>query len=191
MLIITQSSSSKSNVKSLKRSWAQVKHVRAFKIRKLIVCLDGYELYQDPQGALYNVTLARKDMTVNWSEGCRLKVGRLSSSVYPYYSPRRTRVPIDRPHTQRLQLFQTHTAPRYYACYVTYFSSSTRTTSFHTLAPKLSSFQFALGQFEQFFMLKTRMLWNNGDFVAEGHDPRQAEQPDLLKPQRQPKAVNW
>ena len=129
---------------------------------QLSYLIGGYEIYRDLNGLAYDVTLARIDLTLNENERFHLKVRHHLITMYKYKSPRRTRVPLDRPPAQRLQLFQTHSAPKYFACYTTY-KSREGLASHQMLAPSGSSFEVAMGQFEQFFKLKTRLLWSDRD----------------------------
>ena len=119
---------------------------------------DGYEIYRDSTGLIYDVTLARVDLAKNANERWHLKVGRLPCPIFPYYRPRRSPVPVDRSRTQQLQLFQTHSAPRHYACFAVYSSPGSKPLA-RMLAPVASHFETAMSQFTEFFKLKTRMEW--------------------------------
>ena len=131
-----------------------------FRPRLISGFTEGYGIYRDEGGFPYNVTLARVDLATNTNERYHLKVGHLPTPIYPYYCPRRSRVRLDRPPTQQLQLFQTHEIPRRYACYTVY-ASRDGVSSGHVLAPPYSSFELALSQFEQFFKMKTYLDWRD------------------------------
>ena len=124
------------------------------------MALDGYHVYRDSTGFSYDLALARADLTTNQNERYSLKVGSLfPTPIFPTYSPCKFRVPPSRSRTQRLQLYESHTAPFIYACYVVYSSASSGGAS-EILAPLNSSFEVAMSTFTKFFKLKTKKDWD-------------------------------
>ena len=126
----------------------------------LIITIDGYHIYRDSTGFNYDITLARADLTSNKNERYYLKVSPFRpfpTPVFPSFSPHGARAFIVRPRLQRLQLYETHTAPNLYATYVKYSSPGRSAT--HVLCPTGSSFEMALGNFKAFFKIKSRKTW--------------------------------
>ncbi|MCJ1334830.1 hypothetical protein MMC09_000095 [Bachmanniomyces sp. S44760] len=131
---------------------------------------EGYHVYYDHTGFNYDVILVRADLTTNQNERCSLKVGLPHSTrTFPYRSPRRPRVPLGRPRTQRLQMFQNHVAPLSYACHVNY-SSPTKGNASQILAPVGSSFETTISSFKKFFELKTGIEWDHRDLDSDVKD---------------------
>ncbi|MCJ1389867.1 hypothetical protein MMC18_002724 [Xylographa bjoerkii] len=138
---------------------------------------DGYHIYRDSTGFGYDITLARSDLTTNTNARYFLKVSsfpytiNLFTPLYPYTLPRRSRVPLPAPRTQCLQLYESHVSPSKYACFSSY-SSPTAGTATHVLAPLGSTFTLAMGQFTQFFKLKTKLEWKerNGTLDMESEN---------------------
>ena len=119
---------------------------------------NGYHICRDPDGFNYDITLVRANLVINKNERYQLKVGLpLHTPLFPYVR-RRSRVPLVCPRAQRLQLFETHTEPMYYATFVKY--SSPGATAKEVLAPIGSSFSTAYDAFKKFFRLKTRREWD-------------------------------
>ncbi|MCJ1386901.1 hypothetical protein MMC17_010029 [Xylographa soralifera] len=135
---------------------------------------DGYHIYRDSTGFSYDITLARSDLTTNTNARYFLKVScfpysmNLSTPLYPYTLPRRSRVPLPAPRTQCVQLYESHISPSKYACFSSY-SSPTAGIATHVLAPLGSSFSVAMDQFMHFFKLKTKLEWKerNGTLDKE------------------------
>ncbi|MCJ1472638.1 hypothetical protein MMC13_001287 [Lambiella insularis] len=143
---------------------------------------DGYHIYRDSTGFAYDITLVRSDLAVNINERYSLKVSsspynsiHIFTPLYPYFLPRRTRVPLSAPRTQCLQLYESHAPPMKYACFTNY-SSPLAGTACHILAPAGSGFLLAFGQFMQFFKLKTKLEWNerNGVLGSESTESKSA-----------------
>ena len=142
---------------------------------ELILYLDGYHIYHDSTSFAYDVTLARADLITNKNKRYALKVnaspryGTDSSSsppppasnipIFPCVSPRYARAFVRNPRAQRLQLYETHAVPHYYACYNKYSAPDQRATV-EMLAPLLSTFELAFGNFKNFFKLKTGKEWD-------------------------------
>ena len=83
-----------------------------------------------------------------------------STPIFPSYPPSLpTRVPLGRPYAQRLQLYESHAVPRYYACFEKH-SAPGKTSESHILAPVGSSFNVAFDHFKNFFKLKTGIEWD-------------------------------
>lgn len=121
---------------------------------------DGYHIYRDSTGFSYDITLARADLTTNQNERYYLKVSLfrpIPTPVFPSFLPQGARAFIVRPRLQRLQLYETHTAPNMYATYVKYSSPGKSAT--HVLCPTGSTFEMALSNFQAFFKIKTRKAW--------------------------------
>ena len=122
---------------------------------------DGYHIYRDSTGFSYDITLARADLTSNKNERYYLKVSpfrHFPTPVFPSFTPPGARAFIVRPRLQRLQLYETHTAPNLYATYVKYSSPGKSAT--HVLCPTGSTFEMALSNFQAFFKIKTRKAWD-------------------------------
>ena len=111
----------------------------------------------------------RANLLENKHSACHLKVRPppLSSffstpaPIFPIIRPRlisRARVHIINVRAQRLQLYQSHSVPKYYACFVRY-SESGHTKMTEVLAPAGSSLDGAMGVFRMFFALKTGVVW--------------------------------
>jgi hypothetical protein len=130
----------------------------------------GYHIYRDPiDGFNYSITLARPDLARNTNERYQMKVAYPNlTPLYPYICPslRNIRVPISRPRTQMLQLYESHISPTLYAAIVTY-SNPNYGTCTEILAPLGSSFELAMGVWEDFFRVKTRREWRDRDEIAE------------------------
>ncbi|KAF6221291.1 hypothetical protein HO133_002146 [Letharia lupina] len=139
---------------------------------------NGYHIYQDCTKFNYDVTLARTNLLVNKNDRFALKVCYPSSPTYtpphkrhltpdpmittPIFpiiplSPR-ARARIHCPRAQRLQLFESHATPKYYACYAKYSSPGHAPTS-EMLAPIGSPWETAWDAFQGFFELKTGKKW--------------------------------
>ena len=89
-------------------------------------------------------------------EGSRPKSFRFR----PRKSDRELRVPIPDPWAHSLQLFESDTMPRKYACYLSYTTGRPgvkRETQ--VLAPANSDWEFAWGMFTKLFKLKTGIDW--------------------------------
>ncbi|KAL9134303.1 MAG: hypothetical protein Q9175_004517 [Cornicularia normoerica] len=139
---------------------------------------DGYHIYQDCTKFNHDVTLARTNLLVNKNDRFALKVCCPSSPTYtpphkrhltpnpiittPIFpiiplSPR-ARARIHCPRAQRLQLYESHATPKYYACYAKYRSPGHAPTS-EMLTPIGSSWETAWDAFRDFFHLKTGTKW--------------------------------
>ncbi|CAD6575326.1 MAG: hypothetical protein ASARMPREDX12_001535 [Alectoria sarmentosa] len=145
---------------------------------KEVMFSDGYHVYQDFTKFDYDLTLARTNLLVNKNDRIALKVCYPFSSastashkrhlmpdpiittpIFPIVSlcPR-ARARIHCPRAQRLQLFETHATPKYYACYTKYSSPGQVSTN-QMLAPIGSSWETAWDAFQGFFQLKTGKRW--------------------------------
>ena len=85
------------------------------------------------------------------------------TAVFPIPRPPhlyRARVHIINVRAQRLQLYETHSVPKYYACFVRYSEPGYAKLS-EVLAPAGSSFEGAMYVFKMFFTRKTGMLWDD------------------------------
>ena len=139
---------------------------------------DGYHVYQDFTKFNYDVTLARTNLLVNKNDRFALKVCHpsypastpphkrfpvphpiITTSIFPIVpiSPR-PRARIHCPRAQRLQLYESHATPKYYACYAK-CSSPGQTPRSEMLAPIGSSWETAWDSFQAFFKLKTGKQW--------------------------------
>lgn len=140
---------------------------------------DGYHIYQDCTKFNYDITLARTNLLINKNDRYALKVCYPSSSsaytpphkrhltpdpivttpIFPIISlSPRARARIHSPRAQRLQLYESHATPKYYACYTKY-STPGQTPTNQMLAPIGSSWETAWDAFQEFFQLKTGMKW--------------------------------
>ncbi|MCJ1246397.1 hypothetical protein MMC30_003604 [Trapelia coarctata] len=137
---------------------------------KTMMLTDGYHIYRDPNTGLgYDITLARVDLTTNTNERYTLKVPHpILAPLYPYHppAPHNLRVPLPRPRTQSVQLYETHAAPFRYAVFVQY-SSPTRGTAKQVLAPLGSSFELAMSSWEHFFRVKCKREWSERNGILE------------------------
>lgn len=124
------------------------------------------------QGFNYDITLARADLATNKNERYNLKVYGLSSTATPLITPifstpvfqsfpplQLNRAFIRNARAQRLQLYESHSTPKLYACYSKYSAPKKQATP-EMLAPIGSSFDLAYGNFKQFFLLKTLKQWD-------------------------------
>lgn len=136
---------------------------------------DGYHVYQDCTNFNYDITLARTNLLVNKNDRFALKVCHpphppphkrfltpdpiITTPLFPTVplSPR-ARARIHCPRAQRLQLYESHAAPKYYACYAKCSSPGQAPTS-EMLAPVGSSWETAWDAFQGFFRLKTGKMW--------------------------------
>lgn len=94
----------------------------------------------------------------------QLRVGSAPpATLYIYRSPGRcSRVPLARPRAQCLQLYESTTQPKTYACYLT--SSAPNKGSYtQAIAPEPSSHIVALDLFKKFFRVKTGVAWEKRD----------------------------
>lgn len=145
--------------------------------------LVNYHLYTDKAtNVTYCATLVRPTALANQREKYLLKVGLHTYSHNPLIYPntlrwtctqtfnshlyktqsrhpgRCTNVPIDNPHAQLLQVYESNGEPRVYAAYVKYSRVGKATT--HLLAPLGSSLDLAMKSFKEFFRLRTGRGWD-------------------------------
>ncbi|KAM0805679.1 hypothetical protein BDR22DRAFT_968894 [Usnea florida] len=169
---------------------------------------DGYHIYRDSTTFPYDITLARTNLLINRNDRFALKVCHptfspspiplpphkrhllhppiLTTPIYPTVPLRpRTLAPIHHPRAQRLQLYESHATPKYYACYAKYSSPGVTPTN-EMLAPIGSSWEGAWEAFRGFFKLKTGGAWEErlGKTVGGGDGFRYA-----VPKGRQPKGV--
>ena len=131
---------------------------------------DGYEIYRDHTSFPYDITLVRANLLENKHSACHLKVRppplpsffSTPAPIFPIVRPRllsRARVHVVNVRAQRLQLYQSHSVPKYYACFVRYSESGGHRKMAEVLAPTGSSLEGAMGVFRMFFALKTGVVW--------------------------------
>lgn len=139
---------------------------------------DGYQIYRDHTTFLYDVTLVRANLLENKNKACHLKVrppplpSFFSTPIFPMPRPShlyRARVHIINVRAQRLQLYESHSVPKYYACFVRY-SEPEYGRFTNVIAPPGSCFEGAMNAFKMFFMLKTHILWEER-LKSRGTDP--------------------
>ncbi|KAL8783499.1 MAG: hypothetical protein Q9195_009369 [Heterodermia aff. obscurata] len=160
---------------------------------------DGYQIYRDHTSFPYDITLVRANLLENKHNACHLKVRppplpSLFSSpppLFPIVRPPfllRARVHILNVRAQRLQLYESHSVPKYYACFVRYSESGHKTMS-EVLSPTGSSLEGAMGVFRMFFALKTGVVWeerllprkNRGEDVYVYRPPLEGEARGVLE----------
>ena len=92
-----------------------------------------------------------------------LKVGYPHHTNFYIYDPPCR--PLVNPRTQCLQLYESNSEPKTYACYL--MSSAPQGSHTEVLAPKPGSFIGAMGQFELYFKSKTGVEWASRDLQGD------------------------
>ena len=118
------------------------------------------------------MTLVRSDLlekkkTSNVDERWVLKVGQILNPLWPSYTPRQTCVPLGKPRTQCLQLYESgNEKRRTYATYATYSTSDGKSAT-HVCAPAGTKFPVAMDHFKAFFKLKTKRKWHERNAIEK------------------------